>query len=109
MTILSRSLAIATLLTALGQPATAAQRLAQFLSASAAGVHTCTSDAGSGHTCLVEGNYFSNCIDADSALRVRDCCPSTRVCDTNPTTGETKCRQGGQSTGFRMLYCIGGR
>jgi hypothetical protein len=104
----SHHLAVAVLLTMLCQPVVAAERVAQFSMASASGVHTCKSDTDSGHTCIVTGSLYSNCIDAQSALRVQDCCPGTRACDRDPTTGATKCRKGGRSTAFRLLYCVGG-
>jgi hypothetical protein len=54
---------------------------------SAAGTHQCPNGR-----CVVTGAYFSNCIEATSTLRERDCCPTTP--------------SGGKSRGFTMNYCI---
>jgi hypothetical protein len=112
MRLFARSLVAAVVLTAVPAVAAerlAAERLAQLSTYSASGVHKCQSDTDSGHTCIVTRLYFSNCIDANSALRVQDCCPTTRVCARNAATGETKCQKGGKSIEFHMSYCIGGR
>jgi hypothetical protein len=112
MRLFARSLIAAVMLTAapaIAAERLAAERLAQFSTASASGVHKCQSDTDSGHTCIVTGLSYSNCIDANSALRIQDCCPTTRVCARDAATGETKCQKGGKSIEFRLSYCIGGR
>jgi hypothetical protein len=73
-----------------GPPAAAQPRTAQMTSYSASGTHQCNSDKGG--SCVVSGTAFSNCNDAASLLRTRDCCP---------TSGN-----GGQSSGFTLNYCL---
>jgi hypothetical protein len=107
MRLVTRSLVATVALTAV--PAIAAERMAQFSTYSASGVHKCQSDTDNGHTCNVTGLSYSNCIDAGSALRLQDCCPTTRVCARDAATGDTKCQKGGKSIEFHMSYCIGGR
>ena len=65
-------------------------KLAQMRGYSASGTHQCGSDKG--RSCVVTGSGFSNCNDAMTLLRARDCCPTTP--------------QGGQSSGFILNYCI---
>jgi hypothetical protein len=66
------------------------QKLAQLRGFSAAGTHQCASEKG--HSCVVAGSGFSNCNDASTGLRTRDCCPTTRA--------------GGKSSDFTSNYCI---
>jgi hypothetical protein len=65
-------------------------KLAQMRGYSAAGTHQCGSDKD--RSCVVSGSGFSNCNDASTTLRTRDCCPTTP--------------QGGNSSGFALNYCI---
>lgn len=78
---------------------------AQFSTYSASGTHSC----GQGRTCVVTGLSFSTCIDATSALRLRDCCQTSQNCTRDATTGERRCEGGSKSVGFHLNYCIGGR
>ena len=78
-----------------GNPATAgvrhelhSQRMAQLPRYSASGRHQCGSDK---RSCIVSG-LFSDCNEAASVLRTRDCCPTTK--------------SGGTSSAFSMSYCI---
>lgn len=65
-------------------------RLAQLPRYSASGLHQCGTANGH-HSCVVTG-LFSDCNEAASTLRTRDCCP---------TSGG-----GGTSTAFALTYCI---
>jgi hypothetical protein len=76
---------------------------------SASGTHQCRTAGGETHSCVVTGAFFSTCIEADSALRTQDCCPSSRVCERDGQGRETNCRRGGTSASFAVNYCIPGR
>jgi hypothetical protein len=65
-------------------------KLAQMRGYSASGTHQCGSEKGL--SCVVTGSGFSNCNDAATMLRTRDCCPTTP--------------RGGKSSGFTLNYCI---
>jgi hypothetical protein len=82
--------AIALAILCCGAADAAEVRLAAMTSYSASGTHQCNSDKGG--SCVVSGTAFSNCNDAASLLRTRDCCP---------TSGN-----GGQSRGFTLNYCL---
>ena len=92
------------------RPASAAEaespRIAAMTSYSASGTHQCRSASGEGHTCVVTGLAFSNCNDATSSLKARDCCPTSQLCTKDPQSGEQKCRSGGTSGGFTLNHCI---
>jgi hypothetical protein len=66
-------------------------RLSQLPRYSASGLHQCGTANGGRHSCVVTG-LFSDCNEAASSLRTRDCCPTS--------TG------GGTSTAFTLTYCI---
>jgi hypothetical protein len=68
-----------------------AARLAQLPRYSASGLHQCGTANGAGHSCVVTG-LFSDCNEAASSLRTRDCCPTSAG--------------GGTSTAFTLTYCI---
>jgi len=79
-----RTIGALALLTLANMAAPAAVQAARY---SASGTHQCPNGR-----CVVTGYLFSNCVEAASSLRVRDCCPTTR--------------DGGTSRGFTMNYCI---
>jgi hypothetical protein len=66
-------------------------RLAQLPRYSASGLHQCGTTNGGHRSCVVTG-LFSDCNEAASALRTRDCCPTSAG--------------GGTSTAFTLTYCI---
>jgi hypothetical protein len=70
------------------RPGLHVMRTAQLPRYSASGRHQCGSDK---RSCVVSG-LFSDCNDATSTLKARDCCPTTAG--------------GGTSTGFSLSYCI---
>jgi hypothetical protein len=65
-------------------------KFAQLRGYSAGGTHLCGSEKG--RSCVVTGTGFSNCNDASTSLRTRDCCPTTA--------------KGGTSSSFVLNYCI---
>lgn len=77
-----------TLLPLLSGPAAAQLDLRTY---SASGTHQC----GGGEkpvACVVTGSRYRDCIEANSALRVQDCCLTRR--------------DGSRSTSFTINYCI---
>jgi hypothetical protein len=66
-------------------------RIAQLPRYSASGRHECGSGGDPKPSCIVSG-LFSDCNEAASTLRTRDCCPTTK--------------DGGTSTAFALSYCI---
>jgi hypothetical protein len=94
---------IVTAMVVLGAPGAAAQ-LSTY---TAGGTHQCRTEDDSNHTCVVSGSVFSTCIDATNSLQIQDCCPSTRVCERDRSTGAERCTRGGKSVGFALTYCIG--
>jgi hypothetical protein len=73
-----------------GRPQVFGARLAQLPRYSASGLHECGTPGGH-HSCVVTG-LFSDCNEAASTLRTRDCCPTSAG--------------GGTSTAFALTYCI---
>lgn len=65
-------------------------RVAQLPRYTASGRHQCGSNDPK-RSCVVSG-LFSDCNDAATTLKVRDCCPTTKG--------------GGTSSAFSMSYCI---
>jgi hypothetical protein len=65
--------------------------IAQLPRYSASGRHECGSGGDAKRSCIVSG-LFSDCNEAASTLRTRDCCPTTK--------------DGGTSTAFSLSYCI---
>jgi hypothetical protein len=65
--------------------------IAQLPRYSASGRHECGSGGDAKRSCIVSG-LFSDCNEAATTLRTRDCCPTTR--------------DGGTSTAFSLSYCI---
>jgi hypothetical protein len=66
-------------------------RAAQLPRYTASGRHQCGSGDDAKRSCIVTG-LFSDCNEAATTLRTRDCCPTTKG--------------GGTSTGFYLSYCI---
>lgn len=75
---------------------------------SASGTHSCKTANDETRSCIVSGAMFGSCIEAESSLRVQDCCPSSQICKTDQQGRATDCRRGGVSTRFTMNYCIFG-
>lgn len=73
---------------------------------SASGDHICWSDTDAGHSCHVWDVGFDDCNQAYFKLKANDCCPSTRICTTDPQTGTQKCTLGGTSIGFTLSSCL---
>jgi len=65
--------------------------IAQLPRYSASGIHQCGSGNGGKRSCVVTG-LFSDCNQAETSLRTRDCCPTAKG--------------GGTTTGFTLTYCI---
>jgi hypothetical protein len=72
----------------------------------AGGMHQCQSETDIGHSCSVFDIGFNDCNEAAIKLRMKDCCPSTKLCSFDPATGKFTCRYGGTSIGFTVSYCI---
>jgi hypothetical protein len=68
-----------------------ATRVAQLPRYTASGTHQCGSGNSDKRSCVVTG-LFSDCNQAETSLRTRDCCPTTKG--------------GGTSTAFTLTYCI---
>jgi hypothetical protein len=66
-------------------------RTAQLPRYTASGRHQCGSGNDPKRSCVVTG-LFSDCNDATSTLKARDCCPTTAG--------------GGTSSAFYLTYCI---
>jgi|HubBroStandDraft_6_1064221.scaffolds.fasta_scaffold1483725_2 hypothetical protein len=66
-------------------------RVTQLPRYSASGRHECGSGGDAKRSCIVSG-LFSDCNEAATTLRTRDCCPTTK--------------DGGTSTAFSLSYCI---
>jgi hypothetical protein len=66
-------------------------RTAQLPRYTASGRHQCGSDKDPKRSCVVTG-LFSDCNDAATTLKTRDCCPTTAG--------------GGTSSAFYLTYCI---
>ena len=64
-----------------------------------------------GCTCIATGLSYRNFFDANSASRVEDRCPTTKLCARDAATGDRRhqMQNGGKSIEFHVSYCIGGR
>src|SRR5207248_6164833 len=76
----------------------------RFTTFSASGTHTCQN--AERPSCVVTGLGYSNCIDAENSLKVRDCCRIDQVCSRDERTQQRTCKGGGTSVGFVLNYCI---
>jgi len=65
--------------------------IAQLPRYTASGIHQCGGATDGKHSCVVSG-LFSDCNQATTSLRTRDCCPTSKG--------------GGASTAFTLTYCI---